>query len=117
MENESRNTNHKIDKLKNDIAGIKPLMFYVRTSENARWRNARVPPIAVPFLVGTGPGDDLPIIDSVETIENLNLGHLRRYLIGYGVQHSSRASSKLLKGKVREALSFYEASDLSFEFS
>lgn len=124
MENESRNTNRKIenmdrklDQLQNDITEIKPLMFYVRTSENARRRNARVPPIPVPFLVGTGPGDELPILDSVETIENLDSGQLRRYLQGYAVQFNPRSSSKILKNKLREALGFYAASDLSFEFS
>lgn len=131
MENESRNTNRKIesmdrnieninnklDQLKNDITEIKPLMFYVRTSENARRRSARVPPIPVPFLVGTGPGDELPILDSVETIENLNSGQLRRYLQGYAVQFNPRSSSKILKNQLREALGFYAASDLSFEFS
>lgn len=124
MEAESKRTNQKlenmerkIDELKIDVAEIKPLMFYVRTSENARRRQARVPPIPVPFLVGSGPGDDLPIINSVETIENLNLTQLRRFLTGYGVQHSSRTSSKILKTKLRETLGFYEAPDLSFEFS
>lgn len=138
MEMESKSTNRKlesmnrkigdvdrkIDGLKSDVAGlksdvaeIKPLMFYVRTSENARRRQARVPPIPVPFLVGTGPDDDLPIIKSVEDIQNLNLRQLSSFLIGYGVQHSSRASSKILKNKLREALGFYDAPDLSFEFS
>lgn len=124
MEMEFRNTNRKIesmdrkiDDLKSDVAEIKPLMFYVRTSENARRRQARVPPIPVPFLFGTGPGGDLPIINSVETIETLNLEQLRRFLTGYGVQHSSRSSSRILKHKLREALGFYEAQDLSLEFS
>ena len=124
METEFRSTNRKIesmdrkiDDLKSDVAETKPLMFYVRTSENARRRQARVPPIPVPFLVGTGPGDDLPIINSVENIESLNLEQLRRFLTGYGVQHSSRSSSRILKHKLREALGFYEAQDLSFEFS
>lgn len=124
MEMEFRNTNRKIesmdrkiDDLKSDVAEIKPLMFYVRTSENARRRQARVPPIPVPFLFGTGPGGDLPIINSVETIETLNLEQLRRFLTGYGVQHSSGSSSRILKHKLREALGFYEAQDLSLEFS
>lgn len=124
MEMESKSMNRKIgdvdrkiDDLKSDLAEIKPLMFYVRTSENARRRQARVPPIPVPFLVGTRPDDDLPIINSVENIESLNLGQVKRFLTGYGIQHSSRASSKILKHKLREALGFYEAPDLSFEFS
>lgn len=124
MEMEFRNTNRKIesmdrkiDDLKSDVAEIKPLMFYVRTSENARRRQARVPPIPVPFLFGAGPGGDLPIINSVETIETLNLEQLRRFLTGYGVQHSSGSSSRILKHKLREALGFYEAQDLSLEFS
>lgn len=117
MERKIENMDRKVDELKVDVAEIKPLMFYVRTSENARRRQARVPPISVPFLVGTGPDDDLPIINSVETIENLNLTQLRRFLTGYGVQHNSRSSSKILKTKLREILGFYEAPDLSFEFS
>lgn len=117
MDRKIGDMDRKVDGLKSDVAEIKPLMFYVQTSENARRRQARLPPIPVPFLVGTGPGGDLPIITSVETIDSLNLGQLRRFLIGYGVQHSSRASSKVLKSKLREALGFYEALDLSFEFS
>lgn len=104
--------------IKGDISGMKPLMLYVRTSENARRRELREPQIPVPFLVGDGPeGTDLPSIKSVEDIESLNVEQLRRFLTGYDVQFATRTSRVNLKIMLRDTLGFSKVNDMKMSFS
>ena len=107
-----------INSIKDEVSGMKPLMLYVRTSENARRRELREPPIPVPFLVGEGPdGTDLPSINSVEDIELLDLEQLRRFLTGYNVRYASRTSRVNMKIMLRDTLGFCKVSDMRMNFS
>lgn len=112
------NLQHEVNRIKGDVDGMKPLMLYVRTSENARRRLLREPEIPVPFLVGEGPiGTDLPSVNSVEDIEAMNAEQLHRYLAGYDVQHNPQVGTKRLKRLLRDALGFSSLKDMRFEFS
>lgn len=107
-----------INSIKDEVSGMKPLMLYVRTSENARRRELREPSIPVPFLVGEGPeGTDLPSINSVEDIELLDLEQLRRFLTGYNVRYALRTSRVNMKIMLRDTLGFCRVSDMRMNFS
>lgn len=102
------NLERDVNRIKGDVDGMKPLMLYVRTSENARRQLLREPEIPVPFLVGEGPvGTDLPWVNSVEDIEAMNAEQLHRYSAGYDAQHNPQVGTKRLKGLLRDALGLF----------
>ena len=107
-----------INSIKDDVGGMKPLMHYVRSFENARRRELREPPIPVPFLIGDGPdGTDLPQINSVEDIESLNIEQLRGFLTGYDVRYATRTSRRNMKIMLRDTLGFFRLNDMRMNFS
>lgn len=112
------NIYRRLDGIEGTLGDIKPLMLYVRVSENIRRRNLGLTQIPIPFVVGEGPQNtDLPAIHSVADIESLSKPQVKQYLTGYSVAYDANTIRKELKATLRDTLGYSTPADLRFNFT
>ncbi|GMM29175.1 hypothetical protein DAMA08_018910 [Martiniozyma asiatica (nom. inval.)] len=93
MENNFRLVNTRLNDMNTNLNRFQ---LENRFAENRRRVALQLPPLQVPFIVGERP-DNLPVVNTVADVSELNRDQIVEYLTGYGVDFDPNADDTDLR--------------------
>lgn len=96
--------------------GFSMIQYKLALLDNVTRRNNGYAASSVPFINLESNQDELPPIETVRDIDNLNREECQKYLDGYNIRYRPNERA-LLKSKLRDAVGLVSASDLRYVFS
>ena len=96
--------------------GFRMIQYKLALLDNVTRRNNGYTVAPVPFINLEITQDDLPPIETVQDIDNLNKEDCQKYLDGYNTPYRPNERT-LLKIKLRDSVGLVSSSDLRYTFS